>query len=208
MIQIVFSSRFVGFLLLFSGFFQPTTTLGQKHYVPGYVVLTTGDTLVGQVMDRKETLTGTDLLTKIRFKPENGGRRRKYRAEQLISYQTDGIIYESHPIRPKGISLLDAYYEIAPSDGNWVFLRVVSRGKLTHYQQEWVDEDDSTVESADYFRKMNESLLVRATQGIFGLKRKNLIEYFQDCTDLSEKIEQREFKYPSQVVEYYNAQCQ
>ncbi|MEM9831604.1 MAG: hypothetical protein AAF944_13270 [Bacteroidota bacterium] len=207
MIQVEAFIRFIAFPLLFSGFLQPTTAVSQKHYVPGCVVLTTGDTLVGQVMDRRETLTGTDLLTKIRFKLENGGRRRKYRAKQLISYRADGITYESHPIRSKGISLLDAYYEIAPSDGDWVFLRVVSRGKLTHYQQEWVDEDDSTVESADYFRKMNESLLVRATQGIFGLKRKNLIEYFQECTDLSAKIEQGEFKYPSQVVDYYNEQC-
>ncbi|MEO0332721.1 MAG: hypothetical protein AAF223_13730 [Bacteroidota bacterium] len=195
-------------LLLLKGLLIPHTTVGQKNYVPGYVVLTTGDTLRGRVMDRRETLTGTDLLTKIRFKAEDRGRRRKYRPKELISYQANGITYESHRVRPKGISLLDAYYEIMPDDGEWVFLQVVSRGKLHHYRWEWVEDDNSSVDTADFFRKENSSLLVRATQGIFGLKRKNLVEYFQNCPNLQDKIESKVFKYPAEVADYYNQDCQ
>ncbi|WKN41425.1 hypothetical protein [Tunicatimonas pelagia] len=193
--------------LLLNGFFLSLAVLGQKNYTPGYVVLISGDTLRGQVMDRRETFTGTELLDKIRFKPEGGGLRRKYRAKKLLAYRANDNIYERHQLRPKGISLLDAYYEIVPNGGEPVFLRVVSRGKVTYYQWEWVDPDDSTTDTADYFRKGNEPLLVRATQGIFGLKRKNLTEYFQDCPSLQEKIQQKVFKYPFEVANYYNQNC-
>ncbi len=195
------------FLFLFGGFLLSLTALGQKNYVPGYVVLTSGDTLRGQVMDRRETFIGTELLTKIRFKPERGGIRRKYRAKKLLAYQVGNSVYERYYVRSKGISLLDAYYEIVPSDGAQVFLRVVSRGKLTHYQWEWIDEDNDTIDAADYFRKGNEPLLVRATQGVFGLKRKNLVKYFWDCPSLQEKIQQKVFKYSFEVADYYNQYC-
>ena len=194
------------FLFLFGGFLLSLTALGQKNYVPGYVVFTSGDTLRGQVMDRRETFIGTELLTKIRFKPESGGRR-KYRAKRLLAYQAGNNVYERYYVRSKGISLLDAYYEIVPSDGAQVFLRVVSRGKLNHYQWEWVDEDNGTIDAADYFRKGNEPLLVRATQGVFGLKRKNLVKYFLDCPSLQEKIQQKVFKYSFEVADYYNQYC-
>jgi len=184
-----------------------TSAIGQDGYQPGYVVLERGDTLTGLVMDRKETFIGTELLTKIRFKPTDRRRRKKYRPHQLLSYQVGDATYESRPIRPKGISLLDAYYEIDPDEGKWTFLRVVSRGNLTHYQMEWVDEDNGTVEAADFFRKSNERLLVRATQGVFGLKRKNLIKYFWDCPSIQQKIEQKVFKYPFEVADYYNQHC-
>ena len=114
--------------------FGSTPSVGQDGYQHGYVVLESGDTLSGMVMDRRETFTGTDLLAKIRFKPTDRRRLKKYRPHQLLSYQVDEATYDSYPIRPKGISLLDAYYEIDPAEGEWTFLRVVSRGSLTHYQ--------------------------------------------------------------------------
>ena len=193
--------------LLLGSMLLPFAAVSQKHYRPGHVVLVSGDTLTGLVMDRKETFVGTDLLQKIRFKPEEGGRRRKYRPRKLASYQVEGVTYESFCVRPQGISLLDAYYEVVPNDGEWIFLRVVNRGRLTHYQWEWIDEDDAGVESADYFRKADELLLVRATQGIFGLKRKNLVKYFRDCPNLQQKLEQELFKYPAEVTGYYNQNC-
>lgn len=206
MLLITITQRFALLLTLgLSVLITPFDAIGQ--YLPGYVVLANGDTLTGRVMDRKETFIGTELLRKIRFKPASGGRRKKYRPQQLLSYRIDGSIYESHPIRPSKISLLDAYYEIDPVEGEWTFLRVVSRGKINHYQLEWIDQDNDTVESADYFRKENERSLVRATQGIFGLKRKNLIEYFQDCSDLQQKIEQKTFASPAEIADYYNQYC-
>ncbi|MGD1891467.1 MAG: hypothetical protein ACFB15_12850 [Cyclobacteriaceae bacterium] len=192
-----------GLLLIFGG----NSASGQDGYQPGYVVLANGDTLSGLVMDRKETIIGTELLSKIRFKPTDRKRRKKYRPHQLISYQVGNATYASHPIRPKGISLLDAYYEIDPAEGEWTFLRVVRRGNLTHYQKEWVDEDDSSGEAAEFFRKTNVQFLVRATQGIFGRKRKNLIKYFQDCPSLQQKIKEKAFTYPSEVTDYYNQHC-
>jgi hypothetical protein len=184
-----------------------TSAVGQDGYQPGYVVLERGDTLNGLVMDRRETFTGTNLLAKVRFKPTDRRRRKKYRPHQLLSYQVGDATYESQPIRQKGISLLDAHYEIDSDEGEWTFLRVISRGNLIHYQMEWVDEDNGTVEAADFFRKANERLLVRATQGVFGLKRKNLIKYFWDCPSLQQKIEQKVFKYSSEIAAYYNQHC-
>lgn len=207
MLRFILARKVVLFQTLGLLLFISSIALGQRRvYLPGYVVLADGDTLVGHVTDRKETLTGTELLEKVRFRPDNGGRKRRYRPQQLRSYQAGERTYESFSIQPRGISLLGSSYELS-DDGEWVFLRVISRGRLNHYQWEWTEQDDAGVESMDLFRKENEPVLIRATQGIFGLKRKILINYFTACPLLQKAIEQRTLQRATEVVDYYNRHC-
>jgi hypothetical protein len=48
---------------------------------------------------------------------------------------------------------------------------------------------------------------VRATQGIFGLKRKLLAEYFEDCPALQKTLEEKDLRSVFEVVDFYRKQC-
>ena len=182
--------------------------MSQSQYLPGWVILASGDTLTGMVKDRKQTFTGPEIYHKIRFKGDQKKKRKKYRPEELAGYQINEVAYESVWLRPasSGIHLLNPYYESFPNAGDCVFLRVVSKGKLSHYQWEWADE--SQVDSMDLFRRAGEPIFIRATQGILGLKRKQLTKFFTDCPSLQEKIQKKELTYAWEVTKYYNTHCQ
>jgi len=49
--------------------------------------------------------------------------------------------------------------------------------------------------------------MVRVTQGILGLKRKRLIEYFWDCPDLVQAIEKKELNEIHEVYNFYLEYC-
>ena len=51
---------------------------------------------------------------------------------------------------------------------------------------------------------MDEPSFVRVTQGILGLKKKRLTEYFRDCPELIYKIENGELKDPVEIANFYN----
>lgn len=59
----------------------------------------------------------------------------------------------------------------------------------------------------DLLKKSGDPSFTRATQGVFGLKRRTLGNYFADCPDLSEKIAQKEQKAASELVDIYEANC-
>lgn len=180
---------------------------GQSHYQPGFVVLASGDTLRGALKDRKKTFLGPKIYKKLRFKERRGRLRRKYRPEQLQGYQINETAYESLWLRPlsSGLNLTNAYYETFPYAGECVFVRVVEKGAISHYHLEW--EDGADIATTDLLRRNNEPILIRATQGLFGLKRKNLINYFTECPELQEKIRQKELKYAFEIVNFYNHHC-
>jgi hypothetical protein len=49
--------------------------------------------------------------------------------------------------------------------------------------------------------------MVRITQGILGLKRNRLMEYFQDCWDLVEAIREKQLNEIYEVYDFYNNNC-
>jgi hypothetical protein len=59
----------------------------------------------------------------------------------------------------------------------------------------------------DMLLKEGDDYFIRATQGLFGLKKKVLSDYFQKCPELVEKIGQKEIIDPSALVDYFNANC-
>jgi hypothetical protein len=101
--------------------------------------------------------------------------------------------------------LLKETYISNPKQGRKVFLKVISNNSALHYYHlEQVDGDNGFVDYVPLFKKQNSNELVRVTQGILGLKKKRLSEYFSDCPELVEKINNGELKTPTEILNFYN----
>jgi hypothetical protein len=157
---------------------------GQDDFEPGYVVTKTGDTLKGLVKDRKTGSFG-EIYEKIRFKGEKT--RRRYTADDVITYKRGNTKFKSMDLR-----------------GEKVFLRVELEGYVSYYVEEIQEQGEQLVLEADYFQKRGTINLVRATQGLFGLKRKTLANFFGDCPPLVKKIDNKQLKHPLEVATFYN----
>ena len=65
-----------------------------RGFVEGFIVNQKGDTIRGLVKDRSSG-SFLELYKRIRFKPEKGVGRKKYSADQIMSYGYNNVIYES-----------------------------------------------------------------------------------------------------------------
>ncbi len=157
---------------------------GQRNFDDGYVITNKNDTLYGQVSDRKSGPFG-GIYGDVRFRGERG--KRKYRPKDIKEYKIGKTIFRSEVL-----------------DDEIVFLKLKAEGAVTHYVFELQEQGEEMILDIDYLVKNDDSHLVRATQGIFGLKRKRLALYFNDCPQLVEKIQNKEFKYVFEVVDFYN----
>lgn len=52
--------------------------------------------------------------------------------------------------------------------------------------------------------KDNDVLIIRATQGVLGLKRKFRADYLGECTALVELIREKKITTPTEVAIFYN----
>ncbi len=87
--------------------------------------------------------------------------------------------------------------------GEKIFLKQVIDKYLSLYHLEYINEDVNLDYTA-YFKRQNETLMVMARYGLFGLNKKQLIAYFLDCPTLQEKIKTKEFTNPYEVIVFYN----
>lgn len=181
-----------------------STVYSQKTYYPGYVVLNSGDTLHGSVMDRN--IQKGDLYEKIRFKTENT-RIKRYSANDIIAYTSNGVLFESKWYYEE-FELFKFKYLNQPGIGEKVFLKVIAKGRLSCYIIEYVDPENDYFDGFELFLRDGDDYFQRATQGIFGLKKKRLSEYFTDCPVLVKKINSKVLKTPLEVLNYYNTRCQ
>lgn len=175
----------------------------QNTYYPGFVVLNSGDTLKGKIQDRN--INRGVIYDRIRFISENG-KKEKYTAEDLISYSVESVNFESKWFNEETAFFKFRYTSIY-GQGEKVFLRVNVKGKLTCYTNEYVDEDNDFFDGFELYLKEGENEFQRANQGLFGLKKNKLSEYFRDCPSLVEKINNEEIKNAIEVANYYNAEC-
>lgn len=176
----------------------------QRDYEEGYIVTLTNDTLYGSVRDR-ETGAYPRILKKIRFKEENSRSRKKYNASQIMGYKTGNRVYESFGIKQES-QFLRIRYVIAPTHKK-TFLRAVQKGTLSYYYWEYADSESNTLEYIPLFHIEGRAEMVRATQGILGLKKKALSEYFVHCPALVQRINEREIRTPEDVIEFYGNNC-
>lgn len=172
-----------------------------QNFEDGYVILPSQDTLYGQVKDRNNG----SFFKKIRFKNAKG-RVKRYGPEDILGYGQDGHRYVPKWFKEEGEGLRMYYYS-RPGYGKHVFLKVIrADGPLHCYAREFMDEDSHFLQF-ELFQRQGEALMERATQGIFGLRKKRLSSYFRDCPTLVEKINSKEIRSYVEVVSFYNEHC-
>lgn len=176
------------------------TLFSQDGWYPGYVILNNGDTLQGKVMDRSRD--AERIFKKIRFRSEEGGRHR-YSPHDIQGYRVGETDFESLWYEETSAFFVFNYYH-RYGVGEKVFMRVLRRGKLSCYYLEYVDFDSGSLEGVALFLRQGDDYFERATQGIFGLRKKRLSAYFADCSPLVQKIQNGEIRRPLEVVDYYN----
>ncbi|MEM6642278.1 MAG: hypothetical protein AAF616_04790 [Bacteroidota bacterium] len=184
----------------------------QQTKLEDYLVLINNDTIYGSVSYINEKALNRGFRKKVRS-TDSRGRTKKYRRESTKAFRVNGVDYHSfwlsQPKQPfPPTSLVNLRYDIDLQDGKHYFLKVMSVGSLNHYKLEWFDQGDSQLWSMSLLKKVNDDYFIRADQGLMGLKRKVLQQYFADCNTLEEKIENSEISKVWQVVETYNRHCE
>jgi len=171
----------------------------QKDFEKGYIVTNNKDTLAGFVKDRKQPPFGK-LYKKIYFKKKH--KKKKYKPNQIIAYKQGAREYESIWVDISS-HLINEKYASIPNHGEREFLKVIEKGYLTYYQREF--EYSDYIDQIDLFKRDNEDYLVRVSQGVFGLRKKSLAAYFNDCPELVEKIKNNELKTAIEITRFYNS---
>jgi len=200
-----FSSKFdfplkKGFLLFSITILCSFSVLGQKNFEEGYVVLKNQDTIYGLVKDRKPHPFGS-LFKKIKFKGKRG--KSRYSPKEILAYKKGGSFFETLWVKGSG-RFFDQNYTSIEGSGTREFFKVVEKGFVTYYHHEFEDADSGYIDHIDYFKKDNNSKLIRVSQGIFGLKRKALATFFSDCPSLVENILNKNIKSGFEVARFYN----
>jgi len=178
----------------------------QKNgYAQGYIINFEGETIEGQVKDRSSR-TFIELYKRIRFKPDNAPFKRKYSPDEILGYGINDLYFESVPLYEETAFFKFRYYIHDSYDRS--FLKVISwEDDLTYFHWEYVDSESNYLDYIPLFYREGSDEMVRVTQGIRGLKRKRLIEYFWDCPDLVLAIEKKELKEINEVYNFYLERC-
>ncbi len=177
----------------------------KKGYEPGYVITLEGDTLPGWIKDRSPE-PFVELYRRIRFLPRGKRGTRKYGPDQIRGYAIGERLYESVALREESAFFRFRYY-IDPQ-AEPVFLQVIRRvGPLTWYHREFVYDDNHYLDFYPLFHRSGSRELVRVTQGILGLKKNRLTEYFQDCPGLAYALDEDRVSTVQDVFQFYLAYC-
>ncbi len=59
----------------------------------------------------------------------------------------------------------------------------------------------------DLFKKESDTFFIRATQGLLGLKRQVLANYFADCEALATQIGDKQINNLREIINFYNKNC-
>jgi hypothetical protein len=190
-------------LLLF--LILPGTVLSARgKFRPGYIITRENDTLYGLVKDRTDA-PFEKIYKKVRFRCGSIFTK-KYNPENISGYMAGERLYESVWIDERTDLLRTSYLSI-PGKGEKRFIRVLLQDELSYYELEYLDHDSGIIDSFPLFKRMNEGHFIRVTQGLLGLRKNRLREYFDDCPKLIEKIETGELRAPLEIAAFYNQDC-
>lgn len=172
----------------------------QFNYTQGSVTLKNGTILYGEVANVKYGFRD-ELLGRIRIKPSGKALFKKYHPREILGYSMGDRKFVSWRVK-RNNALFKEMYTIHAGNEYKIF-ELQKEGHLSIYLEYFVD-DDLWIHSVPFFLKKGEVLMVRATQGLFGLKRKLLSDYFDDCLPLTELIEEAKITTPEEVANFYN----
>jgi len=176
----------------------------KKGYEPGYIITLEGDTIQGMVRDRSAE-PFVEIYARIRFRAPKKSKR-KYGPENILGYGAGNRVFESIPLREDAAFFRFRYY--VQSGTEQVFLQVIRRQReLTWYHREFVHDDNNYVDYYPLFFREGSPEMVRVTQGMFGLKRQRLLQYFHDCAALMSALETGKLKKVEEVYNFYLESC-
>ncbi len=177
----------------------------KKGYSPGYIINLEGETVEGWVKDRSSG-TFLELYKRIRFIAHNAHFKRKFSPDEILGYGLDNQHFESVPLYEETAFFKFRYYV---NEGKArVFLKVISMNDdLTYFHWEYVDSESNYLDYTPLFYRSGSNEMVRVTQGVLGLKRNRLIEYFWDCLTLVQAIERKELNEIDEVYNFYLERC-
>ena len=177
----------------------------KKGYEPGYVITRQGDTLVGQVKDR-DPEPYTSLYPRIHFRADGKSSRKKFRAREILGYRAGQREYVSLPLKEESF-FLTIRYVLDPA-AEPIFLQVIRRdGPLAWYHREFIHDDSFYLDFFPLFHRQGTSEMVRVTQGVLGLKRKRLMEYFGHCPSLVAALAGESLRNVEEVYNFYLEYC-
>ena len=177
----------------------------KKGYARGYIINLEGDIVEGWVKDRSAG-TFFELYKHIRFKSDNSLLTRKYSPDEILGYGQNEQHFESVPLFEETAFFKFRYY--VHEDYDRIFLKVVSmNADLTYFHWEYVDSESNYMDHTPLFYREGSTEMVRVTQGIRGLKRKRLMEYFGDCPALVKAVEEKELNEIEEVYSFYLEHC-
>ena len=165
-----------------------------------FVVLNSGDTIYGEVSDRSTIGIRDRMYKRIRFKGSEG--RKRFRARQILGYSANGHVYESFPFLVTGM-LQDKIIFMRSNRHKKFIQRSFQNDRLTLYYYEFTNDDERVIQSVPFLYLHEKDFMVRATQGLFGLKKRSLQAYFAEYPDLVEQIESGEIKDVNQIVQFF-----
>ena len=172
-----------------------------------YLVLTSGDTLYGQVQFLAPPASDRVYLKKISLITSK--QKTKFRLKEISAIHSNSTTYRLFRLENK-VALPNPfreYFHLNGNEGQLYVLKLIQQGQLSHYEWQWKEQGESTLTSTDLFIKSNDDYFIRATQGLLGLKRKALADYFTDCPELVRLLQEKQLNTPAQVVNFYNRQC-
>lgn len=195
-------------LFILIGLLIPHLALTQTDEAKDYLVLHDRDTIYGTVNYINRKGFNYSFYKKLRI-IEDKGKTKKYSQKKVKSFKAENIAYEGFWLSQSSekILLLNPKYNITAQKGDYHFLKVIHQGVLSHYQLEWFEQGESLLMQADLLKRENDLYFIRATQGLFGIKRKTLTTYFNDCPNLQQHISQKQSSTIAEIVDYYNHTC-
>lgn len=155
----------------------------QTKYYKGYVVLLTGDTLLGEI--RNNLKREFSNFSKATFRKTEKDPVKTYRPDKIKEYVVDGTAYISRNV-----------------GGEQVFVKRLSQGALNLYelQTEVMQMNDVKVKS-DYYMEKGAGEFVKIKSGKF---KKQLTDVMADNQDVIKDIETEKYEYDN-ILEVFNA---
>jgi hypothetical protein len=158
----------------------------QYGFIKGYVITNTNDTLYGEIKDRNAI--PNILFERIKFKPENGGKKTSYSATQIKGYKKGDDCFES----------ISCFLDTA------VFVKVVRDGFLSLYKYEYQSFENSSGYGCTFLLKKQDSpcvLELSATDF-----KKQLLDYFNDSNLVKNRIKEKDVSTDqlADIVSIYN----
>lgn len=187
------------FITIIIVLFMSRKGYSQNEYINGYIISQENDTIQGLIKDRKPE-PFAKIYKKIKFKSKKS-RRWRYGPSDIQGYKIGQDEFVSMWFS-ESAEYFKYKTESNPGKGEKHFFKVKAKGYLSYYHLEYIDE--SGLNNRGFFKRENEEAMVSVRTGLFGLNKKRLKTYFNDCPTLQNKIQDKIIADPYEIVNFYN----